>query len=444
MTTTAETCRMNLERALPLTVGLCLLAACPSSDDENPTTGAATDSQTGPGSTAATTDASTEPQSTEATASTSTGTSADTEPGTESGTSDTDAPTGTDPGTDGTTGEPGPFQWTPAGGPCAGSGTNTLWFDDRNTGFIGCGENANGEGLFTTVDGGETWEDNVRFNEVRIMDIRRGPDGVLYGAGIHQLDGYPVWAFDESGATIDATGLYTGSGTVGQVSQAQNVAVTSDGRALIDSLTGTSAAYLAASGDWEEVDSLSEDLLGDPDALSYQVRRIRAYEDAFYAVGSRINDPGRVHLPSQLPDATFHFATVELQPETRDGELQDIHVWDATHILVAGHDQSTRFPLIYRLDGGDAYDSASWEQIELLDSGLEYQGRVNALSVVGDTVVAAGAKFPSGGFVVISADQGQTWEDISPQTGALSAVWMFETGEIVAAGGSGELWIFAE
>ncbi|MEM6992578.1 MAG: hypothetical protein AAF721_18845 [Myxococcota bacterium] len=56
-----------------------------------------------------------------------------------------------------------------------------------------------------------------------------------------------------------------------------------------------------------------------------------------------------------------------------------------------------------------------------------------------------GEKFPTsaGGFVVISEDRGQTWEDISPDAGPLSAVWMFESTEIIAAGGGGELWILA-
>lgn len=351
------------------------------------------------------------------------------------------------------TGEPpdGPLVWQQAGGPCGGSITNAMWFDDRETGFIGCGENAAGEGLFTTIDGGLTWEDNVRFNEVRIMDIRRGPDGVLYGAGIHQLDGYPVWAFDESGANIDAQGLYTASNSAFlAVNQAENAAVTADGQMLIDSLTGTTAAYRPAGGEFEELDSLSEDLLSDPDALSFQVRRIRAFDNQFFAVGSLINDPARVHLPSQLEGATYHFHSVLLQPDNRDGELHDMHVWDAQHMIVAGYDQSTQFPLIYLVDGGDPYDSEGWEQIELLDSGIEWQGDINGLSVQGDTVIAVGEKVPTaqGGFVVRSDDAGKSWEDITPteelgKIGPLSRVWLFEDGEMVAAGGGGEMLIYA-
>jgi len=342
------------------------------------------------------------------------------------------------------TGEPGgPLAWSEIAGPCGGSGTNALWFDDRMNGFVGCGENGDGEGLFTTTDGGASFEENIRFNEVRIMDIRRGPDGVLYGAGIHQLDGYPLWSFDE-GAMINATGLYTPSNNAFlAVNQAENAAITDDGQMLTDSLTGGTAAYRPAGGEFEEVGSLGEALLSDPDASSFQVRRIVANDNRFYAVGSVINDPARVHLPSQLDGATFHFQSVLLQPETRDGELLDMHVWDSQHIIVAGHDQSEQFPLIYLIDGADPYDSANWEKIELFDSGLDYQAGVNDITVDGDTVVMVGEKVPTaqGGFVIISEDGGRTFEDITPEgAGALSRVWMFDDGEMVAAGGGGEMW----
>lgn len=349
--------------------------------------------------------------------------------------------------TDETGGMVGPLAWSELAGPCGGSETNALWFDDRDTGFVGCGENAAGEGLFTTTDGGVTFEDNVRFNEVRIMDIRRGPDGVLYGAGIHQLDGYPLWSFEEGGM-IGASGLYTPSNNAFlAVNQGENAAITEDGQMLVDSLTGTTAAYRPAGGEFEEVPSLSEDLLADPDAGSFQVRRIKAHNNRFYAVGSLINDPARVHLPSQLDGATFHFHTVELQPETRDGELLDMHIWDERHMIVAGHDQSERFPLIYLIDGTDPYDSANWEKIELFDSGLDYQAGVNDIHVVGDTVVMVGEKIPTsqGGFVIISQDGGRTYEDITPEgADALSAVWMFDNGEMVVGGGGGEMWLYGE
>lgn len=432
----------NLDRILPLSLTLGLFVACvPVADEDEETSGS---TQNDP-----TTATDTDTPMTGSTTVVESDSDSDTD-STTGGDTDVADSSGSETGSETETGDPQPLSWMEVAGPCAGSGTNTVWFDDRDNGFIGCGENADGEGLYTSVDGGGTWEDNIRFAEVRIMDIRRGPDGELYGSGIHQLDGYPSWTFDLSGGAIDAVSIYEPSGTVGNVTQAENTAVTADGQAMIDSLTGVSAAYRDTGGVWEEVDSLGEDLLDDPASPGFQVRRILAHENAFYAVGSTINDPARVHLPSQLDGATWHFQSIELQPDTRDGELHDMHIWDSTHMIVAGVDQSTRFPLIYLLDGGDPYALESWEQIELLDSGLEYEGGINDIHVVGDTVVAVGEKFPTsqGGFVVISEDGGQTWEDITPpgepNTGALSAVWMFDNGEMVVAGGGGELWLLTE
>jgi len=350
---------------------------------------------------------------------------------------------GDDESTD--TGPVGDQEWSEISGPCFGSGTNALWFDDRDHAFVGCGENADGEGLYTTSDNGATWEDHPKFNEVRIMDIRRGPDGVLRGAGIHQLDGYSVWEIDESGA-LDSVGLYTpGNSAFTSVSQAENVAVTADGQVLIDSLTGSSAAYGSVGGEFEEVCSLGEDAIEDPDNAScYQVRRIVGFDNQFYSVGSLINDPARVHLPSMMPGATYHFTTLELQPETRDGELLDMHVWSESSMIVAGHNQSTRYPLIYVADG-DPYNLDNWTQIELLDFGIEFEGGINDLHVSGDTVIAVGELFPtsSGGFVLISHDRGLTWEDVSPEgLGPASASWLFEDGSMAVAGGSGEMWVY--
>jgi hypothetical protein len=49
---------------------------------------------------------------------------------------------------------------------------------------------------------------------------------------------------------------------------------------------------------------------------------------------------------------------------------------------------------------------------------------------------------PRPGFVLMSDDGGLTWSDITPEEGVgpMSATALFDTGEIVAAGGSGELW----
>ena len=339
--------------------------------------------------------------------------------------------------------------WARAATPCPGSKTNALWFDDRQTGFAGCGENAEGLGLYATSDGGRTWTALPAFADVRVTDLRRGPDGVLYGAGIHTTGGMSAWRIDEAGAALAPVSLFTpGDSAFTSVRQAENVAVAADGSALVDSLTGTTAACRVAGGDFVEMRSLREEAIADPDATGVQVRRVVAFEGGFYASGSVINEPAQVFLPSRLEGATCHLYALELQPPDQDGELLDLHLWSATRAITVGFDQSKRYPLVYVLDG-DAYDRAAWAKIELADSDVTYQAGINDIDVAGDVVVAAGEKIPTsgGGCLLRSADGGRTWGDITPELGGarpgpLSAVRIFANGDILAAGGGGEAWIF--
>lgn len=328
-----------------------------------------------------------------------------------------------------------------------------MWFDDRQHGFVGCGENAEGKGLFSTTDGGATWSSNVKFEQVRVVDIRRGPDKKLYGAGKDTVDKYSAWLIDESTANLKLNGLFVpGNNAYTKVDQGENIAVAEDGQMLVDSLTGNSAAYKPSGGTFEEIRNLNEASIADPEnAPNFQVRRVRAFNNRFFATGSTINEPAQVFLPSKLQGATYHFQPLALQPSTQSGELLDLHIWSATSILAVGFDNSHDYPLLYLLDG-DAYETTNWKQVELLDSGITYKGGIWSISVQGDVVVAAGEKIPSneGGFVVISTDRGSTWKDISPPgenklpPGPLSKIWLFPNGDIFVAGGGQEAWVMSQ
>ncbi len=354
---------------------------------------------------------------------------------------------------------------------------NALWFDDRQNGFIGCGDKAEGAGLWSTWDGGQTWQSHAAFADIRINDIRRGPDGKLYGAGQFLAEESPVFTIDEGATDLAATGLYTwGDKAHTKVGQAENVAVTANGQILIDSLTGTTGAYKAAGGDFVELHGLGEEQITDlapctddsecgsgsckssaecggtdpccQPALAWQLRSIVAYDNAFYGCGSLINDPARVRLPSRLDGATYHFETVVLQDESEDGELLDMHLWSQTRMIVVGSDQSGTQPLIFVLNG-DPYQKANWTQVSLSDSGIDWAGRAFAVSAAGDNVVVVGEKSPSskGGFIIASSDGGLTWSDVTPQTdlgkiASLEQVWTFANGDIVALGET--TWLYVD
>ncbi|MCB9853756.1 MAG: hypothetical protein H6819_11715 [Phycisphaerales bacterium] len=334
--------------------------------------------------------------------------------------------------------------WSKLSQPCGGTKTNAMWFDDRENGFIGCGENASGTGLFVTKDGGLTWEETLLFKNIRINDVTRAKDGNLYATGTDTSGGPEAFMIDESGANLTPVGIYSaGNNAFTSVGQGENIAVTDDGQIFIDSLTGTQTAY-RDTGDTNFTE-LNFFITG---GTSEQVSRVIAFNNRFWAVGSLINQPGTVYYPTPSATDRYEMTKLELQPSNQDGELHDIYLWSETSGLVCGFDQSQRFPLIYSLDG-DPSDINNWTKINLFDSGINYQGGAWKMSVVGDVVVIVGQTFPNNhGFVVFSADRGKTWTDISPmQDGDFAAnlmtnVWLFPDGTILAAAESGEMWRF--
>lgn len=339
--------------------------------------------------------------------------------------------------------------WTKLTQPCGGTRANAFWFDSRMDGYIGCGDNAAGFGLYVTDDGGETWESQSLFNGARINDIRRGPDGVLYATGTDTVDSYEVFTVDESGPVRQLVGLYqSGGNAFTSVSQGENIAVTEDGQLFVDSLTGTQTAYRAAgAANFMELETHLDGVLTGGSTPGEQMSRVIGFNNRFWGVGSVINRPGTVYYPSNEPGATYHMKKVEVQPSTRDGELHDIYMWSETSGLVIGFDQSLRYPLIHRLTG-DASDAANWAKIDLFNSGIDYQGGAWKMAVRGDEVVLVGQTFPNNhGFVVHSMDRGMTWTDVSPVdenddfvANLMSNVWYFEDDTILVTAESGELW----
>ncbi len=340
--------------------------------------------------------------------------------------------------------QPASNTWSQLTQPCGGTRTDAFWFDDRDNGYIGCGTNANGFGLFVTTDGGVTWNEELNFQEVRINDIFRAADGKLYATGTDTAGGFEVFEIDESGAQRQLVGLYTASNSAfTAVSQGENIAVTDDGQMFVDSLTGTQTAYRdTGEANFTELNGFLSG--GQP---SEQMSRVIAFNNRFWGVGSVINMPGTVYYPTGNNTDKYEMNKIELQPSNMDGELHDIYLWSETSGIVCGFDQSLRFPLIYTLSG-DPSDINSWTKINLADSGITYQGGAWKMSVIGDVVVLVGQTFPTNdGFVVFSADRGQTWNDISPVFGdgsfaanLMTNVKFFSDATILVCAEGGEMW----
>jgi len=362
----------------------------------------------------------------------------------------------------------------PAAFPCVDK--PAMWFDDDNNGFWGCGKTGNG-GLFTTTDGGLNWTKQARVSE-KINGFFRDNDGRLLVAG--QFGG-PAAVIDESNpAILKAERLYKrGNNAFTSVEQGESIAVTSDGQILVDSLNGTTAAYFPGnnetglawmqevctgddasnfnpdeSGTWCELHGVAEEKLEDPDATVTQISNIIVHNDRFFAAGRYIADGGKVQLPSKLDGATYHMKQLYVQEEGA-GEMMDITVTGDESIVAVGTDQSDNFPLIFRCAGdADCYEAENWTRAELdlffIDpywteaaSGSR-DGRAVAASK--NIVVAVGNFVPNakGGWALISRDNGETWEDLTPTLNDLNPdkarvpmlhnVHIFESGKILLVG----------
>lgn len=352
----------------------------------------------------------------------------------------------------------------------------TMWWDDENTAFWGCGQSGT-NGFETTRDGGMTWTKQVKFGGVKVQGITRAPDKSLYISG--QLGESPVAKINETTPDrLDYTELFvSGNNAFTSVGQGEGIAVTADGQMLTDSLTGTNAAYHpgnnAAGKDWYaktctgkdrsnfnpdstktwcELHGVGEETLANASAEAYQVTSVQALNNRFYATGRRINEPAKVRLPSKLPGASYHMQTVQLQKSSQDGELMDLQLWDNGRIMTMGVDQTSGayLPLIYLCDSGkDCYNAASWQSIELDLHGFKYTNSARdgrAMDANGDHIVVVGNFVPTsiGGWIVESRDGGKTWKDLTSTLAALTKTKKLDSVYNVKVFPSGKIMVFGE
>ena len=91
--------------------------------------------------------------------------------------------------------------WTRSAHPCFGNRTDAMWFDGRDTVWVGCGSTTEGTGLFRSDDGGATWASaGAFFDRFRVSSIQRADDGLLYVAGLDTTSAARVVALAPDGA----------------------------------------------------------------------------------------------------------------------------------------------------------------------------------------------------------------------------------------------------
>lgn len=338
--------------------------------------------------------------------------------------------------------------WHVSAHPCVGNRTDTLWFDDPKTAWVGCGSTTSGYGIYMTKDGGKTWArpatDISGFLDAwRVNTISRSADGKLYVGGTVSGKDYRVVSLDTSVSPAVIGEEYTATTSKFQVGTFRRA---SDGQAFAESYTGTEAVYRAtdedtfvAANDWYSPDS------------SHQMLDMTLYEDKFYGCGSTISEPPYAFLPAKSGSKPYSFTSVPLATGLSEynGEMWGIDV-DVDGIVIGGVDQDRDVGKIY-ISQADPYTTAGWKSYDLATLFPADATWIRGVCRGEGRIVAVGEYSKKGtGMVLVSDDGGVTFNDMTPpsvspdQVPALHRCVMLTNGDFGVAGADGYFGIYHE
>ncbi|MBW2257663.1 MAG: hypothetical protein JRI25_24120 [Deltaproteobacteria bacterium] len=199
--------------------------------------------------------------------------------------------------------ENGTGTWSITEHPCVGNRTDTLWFDDADTAWVGCGSTTLGTGLYRSTNGGQTWSAPTTdpagfFDDFRVSSISRSADGVLYVAGTGGSARVVSVASDASPMTV--TEVFASQGQTWNGFHVGTFRRNSAGLAAAESLTGADLAYRTGdSASWQ--DGYGWWTSG----TSFQILDMVLHDDGFYGCGSTITQPPTVFLPPMATSSGF-------------------------------------------------------------------------------------------------------------------------------------------
>jgi hypothetical protein len=369
-----------------------------------------------------------------------------TTPPTDSGTTTppTDSGTTTPPTDSGTTTPPPMAGWTFHTHPCSGNRTDTLWVDPDGTAYVGCGSTTTGDqGFYLSTDGGETWSAPTTsparyFNSWRVQDISRGPDGLLYVAGINTGNSHRVVSVNTNATPWAVELVLQSQPRVGFAFTVGSFRRNADGFAIAESLNGTDILYRTSDGgEWTDGSAWDDDFGG------LQILQLVEHDGLFYGSGSRISQPPYLFI-SRPPAEGFGFRILELATGIGafNGEMWGIAVDDGG-IVVGGVNQSSGIGMIYALDHGAT-------ETRVMDVSTFYPSDATWIRGVcrrGAELVAVGElSRRSDGIVLRSTDNGATWNNITPAADSFPSMHrcqVVEAGVVWAAGADGRFAVYA-
>jgi hypothetical protein len=301
-------------------------------------------------------------------------------------------------------------QWEASTYPCVGSRTDAILFELYEggiEGFVGCGSVQEGQGLFQTVDGGTTWREVSGFEEVRVSSLSRDTDGLLLVAGTGP--GTRVWRYD---GTISPVYSPPDRPAFWQTFHVGTFRMDSTGRAIAESLTGTSAVYWPDGMDQPLVNG--DGWFGGGDDGDEQILDLEVHNDRFIGVGARISQPHYLYRePASGMGDAMSMEVVQLSART--GEMWDVAVDRAGALIAAGVDQVESAAILYT---ADSIDQDDWDELDVRDvigasaDATRFYGACrdgNRIAAVGDY------SRTTNGLLLLSTD-GRTFQDVALPT----------------------------
>ena len=320
--------------------------------------------------------------------------------------------------------------WSRSVHPCFGNRTDVMWFDDANTGFVGCGSTTEGYGIYETHDAGMTWvatpaTPNV-LGGMRVNSISRGADGLLYIGGTGG-NGMRVVKLDTATHAVTEFYLTPSSGAkFWQTFQVGTFRIDSDGRAVSESLTGTDTLYWpigavagidgAVNGDgwWNNATPQIE-------GNGAQILDLELYGDRFFGVGSTINQPPYFfYEPAAGMGDVFAMEGIRLSPGglgAFPGEVWDIDIDSNGDMLLSGVNEGSNVGTLW-YNTGDVTVAANWTMFDVTPVIPVFQSNRTSLfggCREGDLMVAVGAFTQQDkALILLSLDGGTSWRMTTP------------------------------
>lgn len=339
---------------------------------------------------------------------------------------------------------------------CLANRTDALWVDDDGTLWTGCGSGTRGEGLHRSTDGGATWHNppspgNV-LQVMRINDIWRAEDGVLYASGTTAGGSNRVRVVAIEGDVADAFYMAPDSGAQPwQTFQVTGFRVDVAGhRAVASNAGGHDIIY------WPDMNDDGTNGYGWWDGTDFTSTRtidLEIHDGRFYGTGSSIIQPPMFYYePEEGMGDTYFMEVINLSPDglgSFNGEAWSLGIDAQGNMVVAGVNQGSNTAVVW-YNNGDPRDRSDWVFVDLtpvIPDTSANMTRFYGACRDGDLIVAVGDYSQrETALLFASTDAGQTWNMFNPPGRGADAVGplnrcQIKDNKVYVAGAQGYLGV---